>query len=292
MKLFLSLTGLLMFFTSFHKAVLKPVAYDPRYIEISSVKYKDETFHVIYLKRDSNRVRAKYFAAADYNGNKVYQRYRKWSSGKNVILVSSGTYMDYDGIPVGLTVDNGVVVNKNLTKDFDALVVINAAGNITVSNLKDGDLKLKSGVADTAKKYDLRKSAWDLQAFLKWTAAQEATVFQSHLLVYNNKLMVSFMNSSAGIAPRRFLAMGKDENGRPVHAIIQSTAYATLYNGTKKALDFLNGFKNMEVTSMINLDTGDQDVFKLYEKDGSYNNSIKGSKELDAAVNLLAYYFQ
>ncbi len=48
----------------------------------------------------------------------------------------------------------------------------------------------------------------------------------------------------------------------------------------------------MEVTCMINLDTGDQDVFRLYEKDGSPNKMIKGEKDLSVAVNLLAYYFQ
>jgi hypothetical protein len=266
--------------------------YDPGFIEISSVKYKEEQFNVIYMKRDGNRVKAKYFAAADYNGNNVYQRYQKWMPGKNLILVSSGTYMNYDGVPVGLTIDNGVVVNKALTKDFDALVIVSANGGITVANLKDGDLKLKGEGADTAKKYDLRKSAWDLQAFIKWAEANEATVFQSHLLVYKNKMDIAFLNPSPAVAPRRFLAVGKDEKGKTVHAIIQSSVYATLYDGTKKSLDFLNNFKDMDVSYMINLDTGDQDVFMLYEKDGSYNRMIKGEKDLKTAINLLAYYFQ
>ncbi len=266
--------------------------YDANYIEISSVKYKEEQFNVIYMKREGNRVKAKYFAAADFNGNNVYKRYQKWVSGKNVILVSSGTYMDYDGVPVGLTIDNGVVVNKTLANNFDGLVIVNANGGITVTNLKDGDLRLKGDDVDSTKKYDLRKSAWDMQAFIKWAVSHEATVFQSHLLVYNNKLDIAFMNASNAIAPRRFLAIGKDEKGKIVHAIIQSSEYATLYNGSKKSLEFLNQFKDMEVSFMINLDTGDQDVFKLYEKDGSYNRMIKGEKDLSVAVNLLTYYFQ
>lgn len=266
--------------------------YQPGFIEISSVKYKEEQFNVIYMRRDGNRVKAKYFAAADYNGNNVFQRYQKWAPGKNVILVSSGTYMDYDGIPVGLTVDNGIVVNKSLSKSFDGLVIVNSNGGITVSNLKDGDLRLRGEGMDSTRKYDLRKSAWDLQSFIKWSTASEATVFQSHLLVYKNKLDIAFLNPSPAIAPRRFLAIGKDENGKIVHAIIQSSAYATLYDGSKRALDFLNNFKEMEVTYMINLDTGDQDVFMLYDKDGAYNRTIRGEKELKAAINLLAYYFQ
>ncbi len=276
----------------FHSEKLLPPIYDSKYVDVSTVKFKEDQFHVIYLKRDSNRVKAKYFAASDYNGNNVFQRYKKWSAGKNIILVSSGTYMDYDGVPVGLTIDNGVMVNKNLAKIFDALVVVYANGGITVTNLKDGDLKLKGNGADTAKKYDLRKSAWDLQAFTKWSESHEATVFQTHLLVYKNKLTISFMNANPAVNPRRFLAIGKDRNGKGVHAIIQSTAYTTLYDGAKRTLDFLNQMKGMEVVSMINLDTGDQDVFKFFEKDGTVNKTIKGARELDAAVNLLTYYFQ
>ena len=293
MKQLLILFSVFMLATSFFSPKTKIASeYDPAYIEISSVKYKEEQFNVIYMKREGNRVKAKYFASADYNGNNVYQRYQKWAPGKNLVLVSSGTYMDYDGIPVGLTIDNGMIVNKSLTKNFDALVIVNTNGGITVSNLKDGDLKLKGEGVDSTKKYDIRKSAWDLQTFIKWATTKEATVFQSHLLVYNNKLDIAFLNPSPAVAPRRFLAIGKDEKGKIVHAIIQSSVYATLYDGSKKALDFLNNFKDMEVSYMINLDTGDQDVFMLYEKDGSHNKTIRGEKELKAAINLLAYYFQ
>jgi hypothetical protein len=48
----------------------------------------------------------------------------------------------------------------------------------------------------------------------------------------------------------------------------------------------------MEVTFMVNLDTGYQDVFKLYNKDGTLNQTITGQVELSTAVNLLSYYFE
>ncbi len=199
MKYVLVLVTLFFISTSFLSDSYRPSSaniYDARYIEISSVKFKQEQFNVIYMRRDSNRVRAKYFAAADYNGNNVFKRYQRWLPGKNIILVSSGTYMDYDGVPVGLTIDNGIVVNKALAKKFDGLVIVNANGGIAVANLKVGDVKLKGEGVDSTKKYDLRKSAWDLQTFTKWAVSKEATVFQSHLLVYNNKLDVAFMNAS------------------------------------------------------------------------------------------------
>ena len=43
-------------------------------VPVGIQKNKEDQFHVIYLKRDSNRVKAKYCAASDYNGNNVFQR--------------------------------------------------------------------------------------------------------------------------------------------------------------------------------------------------------------------------
>jgi hypothetical protein len=289
----LFISGILAASFSMVKAGMKSAnIYDPAYVQVSNIKYMNEPLTVITMKRDSSRVKAKYFAAADFNGNNVFQRYSKWVQGKNVILVSSGTYMDYDGVPVGLTIDNGVLVNKTVASHFDGLVVVNNNGGISVSSLKLADLKIKSNNSDTVKKYDLRKSAWDLQSFIKWATEKEATVFQTHLLVYNNILEVDFNKSSHAVAPRRFLAICRAEPGITYHVVIQCTSYSTIYDGSKKVLDYLNQEKKMRVVSMINLDTGDQDVFRLFEKDGSYNRQVKGERELSAAVNLLAYYFQ
>ncbi|WP_210466838.1 hypothetical protein [Rufibacter roseolus] len=292
-RLLLGIVIVLALSTSFtiYKGNLLKLGYDPQLVEISTVHYKNEQYNVIYMKRDGNRIKAKYFAASDFNGNNVYNRYKNWSTGKNTVLVSSGTYMDNNRTPVGLTIDNGVLVNKALTNDFDGLVVVYATGGIAVSNLKNADLTLSGGGIDASKKFDLRNSAWDMQTFINWAKSQEATVFQTHLLVYKNKLAI-YGNSSTKSAERRFLAVGKDEDGKVVHVIVHCPAHATLYEGTKKTLDFLNNFKDMEVTFLINLDTGDQDVFKVYNKNGSVNNTIKGRLELEYAVNLLAYYYQ
>ena len=62
--------------------------------------------------------------------------------------------------------------------------------------------------------------------------------------------------------------------------------------GAQKALRFLNNFQNLDVTFMINLDTGAQDVFKLYNCSGSENPMIKGKLALPGAANLLAYYYE
>ncbi len=299
MKLIVIFLSVLMFFTF---SSLTPIAkspkpvqcYDPNYVEISSVTYKNESYSVVLMRRDGNRVRAKYFAAKDFNGNNVYNRYKDWSQKVgNIILVSSGTYMDGSQTPVGLTIDNGIPVNQTLINDrMDALVIVFATGGIVVSNLKDGDLSVSGGGVDPTRKFNLRKSAIDLSDFMDWAKSQEATVFQTHLLAYKNNLTISATNSSGNSRERRFLAVGKDEEGKIVHVIVHCPQHSSLYDGSKKTLDFLNNGKDMEVTFMINLDTGAQDVFELHQSDCSINPSIRGTQPLSTAVNLLSYYFQ
>lgn len=264
--------------------------YDPDYVEIMNVTYKNEQYTVIVMSRDGDRIKAKYFAAQDNNGNKVYDRYTKWKRQHgNIVLVSSGTYMDNAYKPQGLTIDNGIPVNESIVYNrMDALAIVYATGGIAVSDLNAADLS----VAGINRKLNLRKSATDLEDFIEWSKTQEATVFQTHLLVYKNQLKISPYNSSPEPRERRFLAVGTDADGKVVHVIIHSPTYSSLYDGSKKVLAFLNDFKDINVTFMINLDTGYQDVFELYNSDCSVNSTIKGKEPLSKAVNLLSYYFQ
>lgn len=268
--------------------------YDPDLVQISNVTYKNEAYYVIQMYRDGGHVRAKYFAAQDFNGNNVYNRYANWSNRQgNIILVSSGTYMDNKRVPVGLTIDNGIPVNETLVNDkMDALTIVYATGGIVVSNLKDGDLSVNGSGIAAGRKLNLRKSATDMQDFIDWARDQEATVFQTHLLVYKNQLTISSQNSSSASRERRFLAVGKDESGKVVHLIVHCPVYSSLYDGSKKVLEFLNKYKSVDVTFMINLDTGAQDVFELYNSDCSKNTLIKGATAVKDAVNLLAYYYE
>jgi hypothetical protein len=91
---------------------------------------------------------------------------------------------------------------------------------------------------------------------------------------------------------RRFLAVGKDANGTLVHVIVHSPTYSSIHDGAKKAVEFLQQARYMEITFMVNLDTGAQDVFELHNSDCSVNGSIKGQLDPSKAVNLLAYYFK
>lgn len=269
-------------------------SYNDDYVQISTVKHNGYKYNVVYMKRgESNkRIKAKYFAAKDFNGKFVPDRYKSWASGKNIICVTSGTYMDNCNAkkskPVGLTIDNGVLVNSSI-EEFDGLVIVYATGGIVATNLDNKDLVVQGG-SISGKNLDVRNNSFHRNEFIKWSKQKEATVFQTHLLVYKDQLKVFPKNQTK--RERRFLAVGYDDDEQLVHCIVHSPQYTTLYEGAKRVLNFLNEFKEMEVTYMINLDTGCQNVFELYNSTGSKNNSVKGTTSVSNAANLLVYYYE
>ena len=302
--LFLSIT-ILVCTSSNNLSGLMP-AYDSEYVQASSITHNGEQYKVISMKRSGKRVRAKYFAYK-LNGQEIHQRYNNWKSGKDVILYTSGTYMDYSfdaktAILKGLTVDNGKIVNGNLAKnknsgkdEMDGLVIVYPHGGIAVSNLKERNLKLSGGNANSNKFYDLRGSSSDLYQFKEWAKSQRATVFQTHLLAWNDKLQFEYNHGTKSSArERRFLAIGYAPNGDVMHCIVHKPKHASLYDASEKVLNFLKERKRMKVLALLNLDTGAQDVVKIYTKSGAVNNMITSTNNqtINNARNLLVYYFE
>ncbi|MFZ9942084.1 MAG: hypothetical protein ACO3O0_00595 [Bacteroidia bacterium] len=269
--------------------------YDPSYVTFSKVKQENGNYYLLYMNRtgSGNKIKVKYFSAKDPNtGETVASRYKKWRKGKNIIGYSSAGYMvsnGYEYTPDGFNVDNGTLVNTTMeTAKFDALVVVYATGGVVATNLKDGDLTLGDF---PNRKFDLRKKPIDKATFEKWCETNNATVFQTHLLAYKDVMRISSYNSSNVTAQRRFLAVGY-ESGDTYHAIVQIPGQTTLYEGSKRAFDFLKKYKGMEIVFLINLDTGMQDVCQVYKADGSTNNAMVGTEDINSAVNLLVYYYE
>lgn len=258
--------------------------YDPSYVEISTVKHHNEDYNVVFMSRRDGHIKAKYFAAKDFNGNDVPTRYQLWSRGKNIICLTSAGYMDRFYTPVGLTIDNGIKVNETL-EDFDGLIIVYATGGVVASNLEEGNLTAQ-GISNPL---NLRKPM-DKQTFLNWASNNQATVFQTHLFVYRNQLLPDINDHV--IRERRFLAVGTVGNDNVVHAVVNCPGQTTLKDGAERTLRFLNEYKGMNVTFMINLDPGAQNVFFLYDENGNLSPVIKGTEPLSSAANLLVYYYE
>lgn len=243
----------------------------------------------IWISRKSQRVSAKYFAYR-MNGSNVNDRYNYWKSGKDVVLMSSGAYAVGNSRtidkPVGITVDYGNVVNKNFDSQMDGLVIVYATGGIVVSNVEEGDLYLDAlgGTLDI-------KDAYDRNKFLDWAQDEDATVFQTHLLVYKNDLQ--FVKNNGKTASRKFLVLAKTGSGELFH-IIFYTKYKSysLYDSASSVLNYLSG-QNMDVIAVLNLDTGMYDILGTggEAKDCSGYYLSGNQKTRTGMTNLLAYEF-
>ena len=169
------------------------------------------------------------------------------------------------------------------------MAIVYATGGIACSNIKEGNLSIKCNSGD--KKLNI-KDAWDLKEFIKCAQEQKATVFQQHLLVYRDQL-----NDFTGITEtpekRRFLVVGKDFEDKFVHTIVDCPKETPLKVGAEKAFNFLKEYRDMkEIIFMLNLDTGSQNVFQLFDKNGNIRNDITGIVKPEDAVNLLVYYYE
>lgn len=249
--------------------------------------------HSIWISRKSGKVKAKYFADKQYQ-QVVNTRYNSWKNGKQVVLMSSGTYANgYDATsnkPVGITVDNGVIVNRSWKESMDALVIVYATGGIVVSNIENGDLYLDA----LGKKVDVRNIR-DRSEFLNWAVKEKATVFQTHLTIFKNDLKFDSDHYRKNKqTKRKMLILAKDSDGTLFHIIFyfKNNDY-TLYDASKKTKAYLDS-KDMNIIAAINLDTGAYDIISTGEgvKDcnGYYITGTKNSYR-STMTNILTYSY-
>jgi len=283
---------------SFILAPPKPVpvaAYDCSDEIISSMPYEGQDgkyYRMVKIDRSQNRFKAKYFAFRE-NGRSVYERYNEWKTGRNILLISSGTYISRDQpTPDGLTIDNGTVVNSSVSKSFDGLVIVYATGGIAATDITEQMVKMNCNGVE--KPYDIRDNL-DRQEFIACAQKVEATIFQTHILIFKDKLKIDlprYGTRAALPASRRFLAACYQ--GKTLyHIIVHIEPNLTLYEATLAAQKFLKEVKEMDsITYMVNLDTGMQNVFELRDCKGNIRTDIVGTVSPPQATNLLVYYYE
>jgi hypothetical protein len=271
--------------------------FDGDFVETSVVTINNERYGYIKMSRAGQRVKVKYFASKEGYNQTVYERFAEWSRNKNIIAISSGTYMDDWNLslakPVGLCIDNGITVNRAIDLNrLDGLTIVypsGGGGGVSVSNLKDGNLTVQ-GIATPL---NLR-NAFDLQRFISWGETNKATVFQSHLFVFKNQIILKPNLANTKQSERRFLAVGTNSEGQLLHYIVNLSGANSIYGATEKVFGFLTKNEELNVTFLINLDTGGQNAFKVYTSSGKVDarKDFIGTTPLNQAANLLVYYFE
>lgn len=270
--------------------------YDPSLATVET--YGD--MGIVKISRKGGRMKVKYFADQDQLMNSVNSRYNSWSQGKNVVAYTDGTYMtncEYRlANPVGVCVDNGRIINKNIRMtDLDGLVIVQATGGVVASDLKEGNLQIFP-TTDAPFTVDIRNNVLQFNQFLRWSVSDVATVFQAHLLIYKNEFKIGSNADTRQANNRRFLAVCREGDNISYFIINnRSSSGITLYNATVDAWNYLNS-RVSQVVFMINLDTGCQNVFSVFSPTGAhYSNPLFSPDNpiaMTNAENLLVFYYE
>ena len=265
--------------------------YDPEYVSFETEQFDEGQFHIVSLDRTDEHVKVKYFASK-LGDKSVEDRFNEWKQGKNVILYTSGAYMSELGAStagiVGLTIDGGKISNDKFSMNkMNALVMVYPDGSIRIEDIGGDALELVED--DEVLRYNMHNSM-HVERFVDWAAGQQLTVFQTHLLIIDDELRIA-ENSSDHRAERRFLAQATNAEGEEFQFIVHMPDAATLYNGTLSVQEYLYSLGYTDL-SLINLDTGAQDVFRFFDVDGEESEKLQGRLDVSSTRNLMVYYFE
>jgi hypothetical protein len=239
-------------------------------------------------KTSKGKIKAKYFA------QQANQQFAQWKVDKHILYYCSGAFSeswDTNSPPLGICVDNGKIVNRNIDESMDGLVIVYnggaQAGGIAVINLDKEQVNVNQG--GTAS-YDLRNVA-ERNAFLRWASAQSATVFQTQLM-YSKSYDRGYSPSNlthGETAERRFLAICMKE-GVVYHLVIEHPESDYLNRAAERVIHYLLDAKGYLLFGLFNLDTGGKNVMRAYDEDGQALDN--GPKDVREATNLLIYYVE
>lgn len=229
---------------------------------------------------DANQMKTTYLMDKGKYRN-VYARLKNASNYSSILVSTSGNYVNKQRKQaIGLTVDNGKIINRMLDKDMDALV-FTLNGQLLVFN--SNQRFSIPGLADRL------HATYDKARILSWAQKNQSSIFQTHLLVYENALKIT-ASGNIRQAKRKFLATVYTKTKQKQYVLIYLQRGAYLQKATKKILAYLQS-KDLYVYSMINLDTGGNDILSLHPSIKTCNNrTIKGFMPIQTATNLLVFY--
>ncbi|MEM6316486.1 MAG: hypothetical protein AAF960_02390 [Bacteroidota bacterium] len=213
----------------------------------------------------------------------VYSRITDWTEPSAILVSTSGNYVNKNyHQSIGLTVDRGKVLNKTLARDMDGLVVT-LNGSLTIFSVQR-PFKLPG-------QYKSINASYDKTRLLQWAQRIKASVFQTHLLAFDNALTISTAGNKK-VAKRKFLATVYDKSGNKQRVLFYLQKGAYLQKAAKQVFDYLR-VQGYHVQAMVNLDTGGNDILTIDDTLQRCNNRvIRGFMSATYATNLLVFYNQ
>ena len=232
------------------------------------------------------QLKASYFAYQD-----VYRKYQSLRRNQQVVLATTGGFTNAQRQPEGLTVENGNIVNAVIMPDRHGLVVVERNGGIRVINLKRDKIRLPLNGTQSKEIENPLHNLIAYSELLSWCREHRATLFQTQLLAYGNRLLIDSGKSPSQMRERRILVGFRDNNSKQVHhaifhipdphnlAILSEEIFMMVRNRDKK------------IEFMLNLDVGTYDILHVQDPRGNLLPHVKGPKDIRNATNLIVWRY-
>ena len=238
-------------------------AFTTNNIEDNTISYllnnNEKIGEIIWLEK----LKYKMHYLSQGNIKKKYDKFLLTNKRKPRISLTGGFLNDH-GNPEGFTIENGQIVNMSLMPNRDALILIENDGTSHVINLKEGTFTLPN-----KEKINPLKYASDYAKLTNWAQTNQASVFQTQLLAFNNKLLIKPNKLRYYIRERRLiLIVNNPKNNKVFHIIANIREAVDLSLITKKIFELIKA-KKYNVEAILNLDVGSYNIMEVYDSNGS-----------------------
>lgn len=251
-------------------------------------RYCDGHYEVYTLKQDGLKFKIFDFNISRLNLKVAYfgqgagQKYESWKQRYQhqvLCYFAVGFAQEYEseGLPLGLSVESGSIVNRSLDPEMDGILEISRYGALSAFDIEEEAAR---------RRYRLRTPS-QRGTYLSTVSRDRSSVCQSQLLYSQAHGSRMGPAKYGNRASRRFLALANDQAGNQHYLVVDLVESAHLNEAGQKALDALQA-EGYSIQYLFNHDTGSRNIMNAF--DDEQNRLYAAPVESSEATQLLVFY--
>lgn len=254
----------------------RPERYFGGQYEVYTLKQEGLKFKIFDFNISRLNLKVAYF------GQGAGQKYESWKQRYQhqvLCYFAVGFAQEYesDGLPLGLSVESGDVVNRSLDPEMDGILEISRYGVLSALDIEEEAAR---------RRYQLRTLS-HRGVYLSAVSREGSSVCQSQLLYSHSHGSRMGPIKYGNRASRRFLALANDQAGNQHYLVVDLVESAHLNEAGQKALEALQT-AGYSVQYLFNHDTGSRNIMNAF--DDEQNRLYAAPVASSEATQLLVFY--